>query len=107
MANDTEMLRSVIENPRMIVEALNSENSIKWKETMQAEYNSLIKNKTWHLVDKPSKINVIGSKWNFSLKRKPDSSIEKYKEMQETSAPVVRYSTIRLLPALSAKHKLL
>lgn len=121
MEDGPEMLNSIIENPNTVNEALNSENSLKWKEAMNVEYNSLIKNKTWQLVDKPINGNIIGCKWVFALKRKPDGSIEKYKarlvahgcsqkhnvDYQETFSPVVRHSTIRLLLALSAKHQLL
>ena len=116
-----EMLNSIIENPNSVNEALNSEDSEKWKEAMQAEYNSLIKNKTWQLVEKPSDKNIIGCKWVFVVKRSPDGAMERCKARlvahgcsqkfnvvyRETLAPVVRHSTIRLLLALAAKHKLL
>lgn len=49
---------------------------------MQAEYDSLVKNKTWKLVDRPKGKNIVGCKWVFSLKRKPDGSVEKYKVTQ-------------------------
>lgn len=63
----------------------------------------------------------MGSKWVFTRKRNPDGSIEKYKfrlvaqgcsqksniDHQETYAPVVRFSTLRLLLSLVAPHRLL
>jgi hypothetical protein len=39
-----------------IIEALDNKN---WKETMDAEYEALIKNKTWHLVPPQKCTNVI------------------------------------------------
>lgn len=117
----TEILNSVIENPKSVKEALNSDDADEWKSAMQRKYDSLIKNQTWKLVDKPEGKNVIGSKWVFALKRKPDGSIEKYKarlvahgcsqkynmDYTETFAPVVRHSTIRMILALAAKYKLM
>ena len=84
---------------------------------MKKEYDSLIKNNTWELVDKPQGKNVIGCKWVFALKRKPNGDIDSYKtrliahgcsqkfniDYQETFAPVVRHSTVRLVLALEAK----
>ena len=93
MANNSEMLNSVIENPKTVAEALNSENFIRWKEAMKTEYNSLIKNKTWNLVDKPSNVNVIGCIWIFSLKRKPDDSIKKYKARLVAHGCSQKYNT--------------
>ncbi|CAD6997394.1 unnamed protein product [Ceratitis capitata] len=88
---------------------------------MNAEYESLMRNGTWELVDRPKNGNIIGCKWVFSIKRNPDGSIEKYKarlvalgcsqkynvDYCETFAPVIRHSTIRLILALAAKNKLL
>lgn len=117
----SEMLNSIIENPQTVAEALNSHDAVHWKKAMDVEYKSLMKNKTWMLVDRPDGCNVIGSKWVFAVKRKPDGSVEKYKarlvaqgcsqkyniDYQETFAPVVRHSTIRILLAIAVKYKLL
>lgn len=117
----TEMLNSVIENPQTVADALNSKEAIYWKKAMEAEYSSLLKNKTWILVDKPDRCNVIGSKWVFAIKWNPDGSVEKYKarlvaqgcsqkfniDYHDTFSPVVRHSTIRILLALAVNYKLL
>ena len=47
---------------------------------MQKEYDALIKNGTWRLVDPPIGIKLIGSKWVYKTKDKVDGSIDKYKE---------------------------
>lgn len=121
VVENVEMLNSIIENPQTIADALNSESSDEWKDAMQKEYDSLIKNKTWTLVDRPNGKNIIGCKWVFALKRKPNGEVEKYKarlvahgcsqkynvDYQETFAPVVRHSVIRLFLSLAAQHKLL
>ena len=46
---------------------------------MEVEYNSIMKNHTWNLVDHPNKHKVIGTKWVCKAKYKSDGSLEKYK----------------------------
>ena len=72
------------------------------------EYNSIMKNNTWDLVDRPTKHKVIGTKWVYKAKFKSDDSLEKYKaklvahgfvqkegyDFEETFAPAVRMTTI-------------
>ena len=65
----------------------------------------------WKVVDREDDMNVIGSAWDFKLKRYPDCLIKKFKarfcargEMQlegidffETYAPVVQCKTVLLM----------
>ena len=67
--------------------------------------------KAWEVVDQEDDMNVIRSTWAFKLKRNPDGLIKKFKarfcawgDMQlegidffETYAPVVQWTTIRLM----------
>jgi len=46
---------------------------------MESEYNSIMKNKTWDLVDRPTKRKVIDTKWVYKVKYKSDGNLEKYK----------------------------
>ena len=46
---------------------------------MQVEYDSIMKNDTWELVDRPEQRKVIGTKWIWKTKYKADGSMEKYK----------------------------
>ena len=41
----------------------------KWREAMQAELRSLETNKMWSIVDRPSNMNVVSSKWVFRIKK--------------------------------------
>ena len=50
-----------------------------WRVPMQAKYDSFVKNDTWELVEWPSKINVIGTKWVWKEKYKADGTVEKFK----------------------------
>ena len=51
-----------------------------WKEVMQNEYDALIKNGTWKLVDPPVGTKPIGCKWVYKNKYKSDGSFGKHKE---------------------------
>jgi hypothetical protein len=51
---------------------------------MDHEIDSLEKAGTWTIVPRPADKNVVGCKWVFRLKRKADSSVEKYKAWLHT-----------------------
>ncbi len=107
-------------DPKTVAEAMSDGCSQFWKDAMKLEYDSLKKNNTWELVNIPESKNIIGSKWVFSTKRHADGTVEKHKarlvaqgcaqkykvDYSNTYSPVARYSTIRLILALSAQHKL-
>ncbi|RVW45084.1 Retrovirus-related Pol polyprotein from transposon RE1 [Vitis vinifera] len=50
-----------------------------WIQAMDLEIAALHRNQTWDLVEQPSEVNLIGCKWVYKLKHKPDGSIERYK----------------------------
>lgn len=50
-----------------------------WRDATSAQYNALIRNGTWKLIPPHPSQNVIGCKWLFCIKRKPDGSIDRYK----------------------------
>eukprot|EP00253_Pinus_taeda_P021664 PITA_21664 len=51
----------------------------EWKEVMQKEYDILIKNGTWKLVDPPLGTKPFGWKWVYKNKYKADGSLDKNK----------------------------
>ena len=51
----------------------------RWKAVMDEELDALHKNKTWVLVPRTSDMHVIGSKWVFKPKLKPDGSLDRLK----------------------------
>lgn len=107
-------------NPSTVVEALTRDDADRWNESMVAEFNALVKNGTWELTDLPRNRHPIKSKWVFNLKRDKDGGIERYKarlvakgcsqrfgiDYKETFSPVVRYSSLRLLFALTVEKNL-
>ena len=65
--------------PQTYKEAVNSTESLMWKEAIKSEIDSILHNHTWELVDLPSGCKPLSSKWIFKRKRKVDESIDKYK----------------------------
>ena len=86
---------------------------------MQKEYDALIKNGRWRLVDPPAGIKPIGFKWIYKTKFKADGSLEKRKarlvekgyaqkgsiDYTETFAPIAKWGTIRSLFAIAAQKE--
>ena len=110
-----DSLTSEVDEPKSMKVAMNSEHSAQWKEAMQCEYISLLKNETWELVPSPRGINIVGCRWVFKVKRNADGTIDRFKarlvaqgysqtygvDYSEVFSPVARFSAIRLLFALA------
>ncbi|KAD4384802.1 hypothetical protein E3N88_24970 [Mikania micrantha] len=74
---EEEMLMLVKENePASFEEAKNNK---EWIRAMQAQIESIEKNKTWALVNRPPEVKPVGVKWVFKVKKNPDGSINIYK----------------------------
>jgi hypothetical protein len=56
-----------LREPQSLSEVLGDQN---WKLAMNAEYDALEKNQTWHLVPPEGIKNVIDCKWVYKVKRK-------------------------------------
>ena len=54
-----------VDEPNNIKEAYNGHNAMQWKNATDEEYNSLMKNHTWDLVELPEGKNIVGCKWIF------------------------------------------
>ena len=51
----------------------------EWKTTMEQEYDSIIRNNTWELVELPRGKQTIGCKWLYKPKINADGTIENLK----------------------------
>jgi hypothetical protein len=107
-------------------EAMSGDDAHHYIEAMKQEINALLQQRTWTRVDRkdvPKKVDgsdrkILKGTWAFKLKRLPDGTPLKYKaryccrgDMQtagvdyfDTYAPVVQWSTIRLVLTLVLKH---
>ena len=50
-----------------------------WKDAMQEEYPSIMKNDIWDVVPRSERKSVMTSKWIYKIKHATDDSIGKYK----------------------------
>ncbi|KAJ0615698.1 putative RNA-directed DNA polymerase [Helianthus annuus] len=101
------------QTPSTTQEALESR---EWKEAMVTEMEALKKNDTWEKCALPPGKKPVGCRWVFSIKHKPDGTIERYKarlvakgytqtygiDYSETFSPVAKIDTIRVLFSIAA-----
>lgn len=109
-----------VDEPLTFSEAMASPEAERWKEAMDAEYQSLVDNDTWELVPLPPGRKAITSKWLFKVKQNSDGEIDRFKarlvargftqqegiDYQETFSPVVKFQTIRAILAVAAAKDL-
>lgn len=105
------MLSLATREPNTLQEALADEN---WQRAMDEEYDALMRNQTWHLVQPRPGQNVIDCKRVYKIKRRSDGNIHRYKarliakgfkqryriDYEETFSPMVKAVTIRLILSL-------
>lgn len=94
--------------PDTYEEAMSSPDNVKWIQSMNEEYNSLMNACTWTLVDKPMDRNIIGCKWIYKMKTDAEGQVMRYKarlvaqgyaqedgvDYEEVFAPVSRQTII-------------
>ncbi|KMQ87588.1 gag-pol polyprotein [Lasius niger] len=68
-----------VDAPRSYNEAVQSAEKAHWQEAMQEEMTSLKENLTWILVKMPAGRKPITNRWMYSIKRKTDGEISRYK----------------------------
>lgn len=103
------------------IEARMSKAWPQWKKAMDEELESLHKNNTWTLIDRPQRERVIGSKWVFKLKHGiPGVEAPRFKarlvakgfsqvegvDYHDVFSPVVKHTSIRILLAITAIQNL-
>ncbi|BFG20903.1 hypothetical protein CerSpe_071770 [Prunus speciosa] len=89
-----------------------------WRKAIETELLALEENQTWDVVQCPSTVKPLGSKFVFSIKLRSDGSIDRYKarlvalgnkqeyglDYDETFAPVAKMTTVRTILALAASQ---
>jgi hypothetical protein len=96
-------------------EAMNGPHRDGFHEAMVKELKTLTEMECWEVVKRVPGSNVLPSTWAFKMKRFPDGSLSKYKarfcagghrqiegvDFFETFAPVVNWTTVRLMLIMS------
>ncbi|KAL4384681.1 hypothetical protein GQ457_15G023450 [Hibiscus cannabinus] len=91
-----------------------------WAAAVQEEYDALMRNETWDLVQLPADRKAIGSKRLFNIKFNSDGSVSRYKarlvakdysqipgyDFAETFSPVIRFFTVNILLSLEITFQL-
>ena len=102
--------------PETYKEAIESEESQKWTQSMKEEYESLQNMGTWSLEPLPAGCKALDNKWVFAVKTNEDGSVERYKarlvvkgflqragvDYDETYATVASLKSLRLVLTLAA-----
>ena len=108
--NPVAFLGEIVNNellPKSIDETIRDKN---WYESMKLEYNSLVENNVWELVENKGN-KPIGSRWHIAIKFGPRGEITRYNarfvgkgfsqvaggDLNETYSPTTCLSTIRVL----------
>ena len=101
------------EEPITLQKALAGKDGPAWKAAWERELDSLQKNRTWVVENAPLDRNIVGCRWLF--KRKEDGrfkarlvakvySQELGIDVQETFAPVAKFTMLCILLALVAEN---
>lgn len=109
--------------PSSFKEAINGTQSKFWQKAVDKELSSQRQSQTWTLVPRPTSSNVLTSRWVLTVKDIPDEhgqllqkgkgrlvvrgfhNIEVF-DYSETFAPVIKFTTIRVLLAIVAHFNL-
>ena len=103
------------EEPQSYREAVSRSDKNKWLKALKEEMDSLEKNETWQLVERPKQQKLVGCKWIYKVKEGiPGTEQKRYKarlvskgytqkkgmDYTEIYSPVVRHASIRVLLSL-------
>lgn len=90
-------------------------SDVRWKQAMETEINALQLNQTWTLVDLPKGKKIVGCKWVYTIKLRPDTSLDWFKarlvakgysqtygmDYTDTFSPVTKFNSVRILVSLA------
>jgi hypothetical protein len=119
MATTTLAFKAAVSDPDTLSydQAIRSPQVHYWREAAKKEITELADKGTWVEVPKSeAQGTILPGTWVFKLKRSPDGTPRKYKarycvrgDLQDgvfdTYAPVVQWSTVRIILALSTLHE--
>ena len=106
--------------PQNYKEAIESPESLHWKNAMEEEMNSLKENNTFTLTTLPKGRKIVGGRWVYTIKENSNGS-KTYKaryvakgysqvknvDYQETFAPTANFTSVRTVMQLAAQNDLI
>ena len=115
------LLAGSLVEPASYSQAMKCSDAKQWEDATKVEYDSLIENETWRLVELPPDRQAITCKWVFKAKYGSQGNIERYKarvvargfqqkqgiDYDETYAPVVKYPALRALLSYAVSENML
>ena len=115
-----KITNDIHEIPNNYSEAILGDESTEWKNAIKEELKALQENKTWIIVDKLPKMNIIKNRWVFNKKIKEDNTT-RFKarlvakgftqvfgiDYFNTYAPVAKMDSIRMFLSISIQENLI
>lgn len=99
--------------PNSFEEAMNSNDYKQWQIAMDSEINSLNKNNTWQIVERPKDKKVIDVKWVFRRKSNNDykarlvvRGFQQNEYIENAYSPVGKMQTLKILLSYSCNNNL-
>ena len=106
------------DEPTSYEEAMTTPERVQWDQATDEELKSLVENRTWIAEELPPERKALDTKLIYKVKTRADGTIERYKtrlvvrgfqqkfgmDYDETYAPVVKFTTVRLALALACKE---
>ena len=116
IATQLSFLTSDHDVPQTRNAAVKSPESAEWEKAMQYEVDKIQENNTWDLVPRPSHKPVIQARWVFAKKKDQHGNVTSFRarhvakgftqtkgvDYNHTYAPVLRFSTVRVILAVAA-----
>ena len=105
--------------PSTYKQATRSTNVDDWQTAMETEMKALKENDVFSVVPLPKDKKLVGSRWVYSVKDKPDGSVlhkarfvaqgfsqEKGSDYSDTYSPTVKMGTVRMLIQFAAENQM-
>lgn len=105
------------EHPDTYADILKRQDKNEWLKAIDDEVKSMEYNNVWSIVERPTNVKPLKSKWVFRIKRDENERVSRYKarlvakgflqkygiDYEETFAPVAKLTTIRIFLAVGVQ----
>ena len=120
LSNSQVMVVQQDEDPKSYDDIERFPNKEQWYKSVESELQSLKKNKTWILVERPPNKNIVGCRYTFRVKRNENGEVTRLKarlvaqgfsqkqgvDFTETFAPVAKMISLRILLSIAVNYNM-